>query len=387
MKKNKQEKLFSARSQLLNIGIIIAILVLTLIVLFNNIFDTKLDLSKLEVFRWWWLPLGALFMVLSMLCEAKNLSMILKKIGHNRSMKENIVYASSDLYFSAITPSASGGQPAAAYYMTKSGIPLSQSSAILVLNVTIYTVGLIVVSLIAFIARPDFYAAFDPAAKVCVWLGIGFHALLATVCFLFMFSRKIVMIAGTLVIRLLSVLRIFKNKEEKLESFRASIETYRDCVSIIRGNPALIIKLLVNAVMQRLFLMPITYLAFLALGVEAGFFDILFMQMYCTVGASAIPLPGAVGISESLHMFMFEPFFASAQDPLLAFSMILSRSVSGYLSIIVCGCITMTYHVRHVIRPRRALEERAISEENELSDDSDELDAEHTSLRENLPIS
>ncbi len=351
---NNREKMFSAKSQALNIGVVVLILALTLFVLFNSLYDpdNPIEFSYFLQVHWGWLLIGIILLALSVLCEARNLSLILKNIGHRRSIKDSVVYASSDIYFSAITPSASGGQPAAAYYMTKSGVPLSQSSAVLVLNVTLYTVGLLVLSAVALIARPGFYADFPATAKVCFWLGIGFHALLILVCLLFMFSKRIVMLVGRAVIHLLSVLHIFKNKEERLEAFAASIETYRSCVSIIKRNPLLIVRLLFYSVAQRLILMPITYLVFLAMGLDASFGDVLIMQIYCTVGASAIPLPGAVGISETLYLIVFERFIS---DPnLCMFSMVLSRTVSGYLAIMICGCITMTYHMRHVIRPRRA---------------------------------
>ena len=150
-----------------------------------------------------------------------------------------------------------------------------------------------------------------------------------------------------------SAFHIFKNKEEKLEAFAASIETYRSCVSIVKNNPFLAVRLLFYSVMQRLILMPITYLVFLAMGIDASFADVIVLQIYCTVGASAIPLPGAVGISETLYLIIFNRLIT---DPnLCMFSMVLSRSVSGYLAIMICGCITMTYHMRHVIRPRRGV--------------------------------
>ncbi|MFR2128888.1 MAG: hypothetical protein ACLS4M_06675 [Eubacterium ventriosum] len=39
--------------------------------------------------------------------------------GYKRPFRKCLVYSSSDIYFSAITPSATGGQPASAYFMMK----------------------------------------------------------------------------------------------------------------------------------------------------------------------------------------------------------------------------------------------------------------------------
>ena len=362
-KKRDREKLFSAKSQALNIGVIVFILGLTFFVLFRSLYDpdNPIDFSELLRLEWGWILLGPLFVFLSVFCEARNLSLILREIGHHRSWRECTVYASSDIYFSSITPSATGGQPAAAFYMTKSGIPLSQSSAVLVLNVTFYTVGLIVFTGIAFLLRPEFYASFAPTEKLCVWLGLGFHALLAAVCILFMVSRKMVLLVGGLVIRLLSALHIFKNREEKMQAFRASIETYRSCLTILKRNPSLVFRLLFYSVMQRLILTPITYLVFLSMGIEASLVDVVAMQIYCTVGASAIPLPGAMGISEALYVLLFKRFIPDPNRCM--FSMVLSRSVSGYLAILFCGYVTMSHHIRATVRARReaeALAEKSI---------------------------
>lgn len=371
-KKKNREAMFSARKQILNIGFVVLILAVTFIFLFNSLSDFNDPGSYkefLKTTRWWILPLGVVFLVLSVLCEARNLGMILKLIGHRKSLKDCTVYASSDLYFSAITPSATGGQPAAAYYMTKDGVPLSQSSAILVLNVSIYTLGLLVIGLLALFIRPDFYTGFAPNERLCFWLGIGFHGLLILACLLFMFSKKTVLLVGNLVIRLLSALRIFKDRDAKLAAYRASIANYRACVQIIKENPAIIFRLLFYSVMQRVLLMPITYLTFLACGVEVGFADTLVMQAYCTVGASAIPLPGAVGISETLFVDMFSAFPAfEGKNSLLMYVMILSRSVSGYLAIAFCGYITMSHHIRSIVRAGRTDAETGEDVEVDLPD-------------------
>ena len=106
--KRNRENMFSAKSQALNIGIIALILALTFFVLFNSLYDPEhpINYSDLLHLKWGWLLFGLVFLVLSVSCEARSLSLILKNIGHNRSMKECTIYASSDIYFSSITPSA-----------------------------------------------------------------------------------------------------------------------------------------------------------------------------------------------------------------------------------------------------------------------------------------
>ena len=67
-----------------------------------------------------WFIVGAFGGLLGFIVfEALSLHLILKKLGHKGKFTSSVAYSTSDLYYSAITPSASGGQPASAYYMMR----------------------------------------------------------------------------------------------------------------------------------------------------------------------------------------------------------------------------------------------------------------------------
>ena len=53
------------------------------------------------------------------------------------ALKKGVFYALVEFYFSGITPSSTGGQPAELYYMTKDKIPVRTSTIALILT-TIY---------------------------------------------------------------------------------------------------------------------------------------------------------------------------------------------------------------------------------------------------------
>lgn len=65
-------------------------------------------------------------------------------------------YAFVGFYFSSITPSASGGQPAQVYYMKKDDINISYSSLILLVIVVIHQVVVLAYSGIMFIMEREF---------------------------------------------------------------------------------------------------------------------------------------------------------------------------------------------------------------------------------------
>ena len=76
-------------------------------------------------------------------------------------MVSAMAYSCADIYYSALTPSASGGQPASAYYMIKDGIDGGGTSFILIFNLIAYTFAIFVVAALGFILRPAMFLGFE----------------------------------------------------------------------------------------------------------------------------------------------------------------------------------------------------------------------------------
>ena len=69
----------------------------------------------------WWLGAAALAMLAYIGFDAIMVQTLLRGFGYPMGHLKCISYAAADLYFSAITPSATGGQPMEAYFMVKDG--------------------------------------------------------------------------------------------------------------------------------------------------------------------------------------------------------------------------------------------------------------------------
>ena len=93
--------------------------------------------------------------------EGQCLAIIARPLGYKMKLRQATVYSAADLYFSAITPSATGGQPASAYYMAKDGIKVSDGTTILVLNILLYTMSLIIMGTWGLFVKLDFFMTAD----------------------------------------------------------------------------------------------------------------------------------------------------------------------------------------------------------------------------------
>ena len=75
-----------------------------------------------------WMVFAILCMLLFIYIEGMSIRYIAKFLGYRRSMNRGFLYSTANIYFSAITPSATGGQPASAFFMVRDGIPISVRS-------------------------------------------------------------------------------------------------------------------------------------------------------------------------------------------------------------------------------------------------------------------
>ena len=84
-------------------------------------------------------------------------------------------------------------------------------------------------------------------------------------------------------------------------------------------------------------------LVFLALGgAKRDWLDIFIGQSHVYLGSNAVPLPGAVGAADWLFVDMCGNYFS---DP-VSFNL-LSRGISFYCNVAICGLLTWFWLLRH----------------------------------------
>ena len=125
MNKETQPARMSGKRQFLwnLLFIVIAVLSVWVVTTQAKGFSPRRFAAFLENADPWYLGAAILMMlgyiavgVLAILC-------LLRGFGYRPGFFNGLSYVAADLYFSAITPSATGGQPAEGYLMVKDGIP------------------------------------------------------------------------------------------------------------------------------------------------------------------------------------------------------------------------------------------------------------------------
>ena len=292
-----------------------------------------------------WLLVAFLSMFGFVLFEALALGVLSNARGEKRTLWQNLTYSASDIYFSAITPSATGGQPASAYFMMKDGIGGMQATAILVANLCMYTLSIVVISFISLVFRFDIFLQFSTVSQILVIVGVILQLGLLVFFFLVLRHEKLLHRMCSGVLRFLCKIRLLKFLDEKERQLDAYMDNYRTQAKMITEHPKAMMRCFLLNFIQRSSQIAVTMFVYMATAGKS-FWEMLelwFRQSYVVMGSNCIPVPGAMGVSDFMMLDSFRHIMTESQAVNLE---LLSRSVSFYSCVFICGAITLIQFYR-----------------------------------------
>lgn len=287
-----------------------------------------------------------LYLIISVLCaagfvvfEAVAICSILRGIGYKTKPFDGLLYSTSDVYFSAITPSATGGQPASAYFMHEDKIPTGVVSATLILNLMMYTAAIGFLGIIAIILNPVFFKEFDRIPRILIML--GFVALIGLIAVFFTLLKD----SDKLFTLIKRIVVFFQNKnighnwERSLEKLEKVHKDYKNCATTFAGRNDILIKAFIWNVLQRASQIAIPMFMHLCLGgLRKDAVTLFSKQCLITIGYNFVPIPGAMGIADYLMIDGFSKIMTHETALLLD---MVSRAVSFYICVTISGLITL----------------------------------------------
>ncbi|MCI8336314.1 MAG: flippase-like domain-containing protein [Peptococcaceae bacterium] len=287
---------------------------------------------------------GLFIMFCYICCEALNTRRIMATFGQRLPLKQCLKYAFIGFYFCAITPSATGGQPAQIYYMKKDGIPVGFSALTLLINLAIYQTVTLLCGIVFFLLKSDFILAAMKGLGPLFLLGITIYLAALGLILAAIFSQTLIQKIFYAVIKLGTFCKIVKDPEQAREHADQQLAEYAQCVAHMKRHPQLLTYNFLITLLQLLCYFSIPYFVYMAFHLSGySFWEIIAMQVVLTVSVSALPLPGAVGASEGSFLKLFEIFFAPA---ILLPAMLLTRFINFYAMLVISGIIAVAAHWR-----------------------------------------
>ena len=269
--------------------------------------------------------------------EGLGLQCTCRFFGHGFSAGKGIVFSATDIFFYAITPSASGGQPAALILMMKNGVPAAVSAIALLLNLLMYTVAILLISAVCCMVYPGIFMRMGLAPKLFIAFGVIVQIAFIALFLMCIFSDRLILNVCRWGLRLLCKLHIYKDYDKQYEKLIAMIKQYKECGALLRRETGLLIKVFLCNLAQRLSVILVSVCVFLAVGGKAVCaFKAFSVQALAVLGSNAVPIPGAVGVADYILLSGFKQL---VHDPVSV--ELLSRGMSFYSTILFCGILLL----------------------------------------------
>ncbi len=347
----------AATKRYLNIAFILGTLLLILVIGINNNELKNVGQAFSNISPWWLLAcLGAWLCFL--LLESTSLGYFLYKQGYPLSFRYILFVALMGLYYSSITPGATGGQPMQVYYLKKREVPIGVSSSVLTVKFFCFQFMLLVLGGAVWVAQPAFVQDQLWGAKVFLIAGYLFNSFSVCLLLFMVVNKRMVRFFILLFIRVGTILRICKDPVQSATKWEGILATFHTSVMLIRKRPKeLLVQLFINAV-QVLSIMAVTVFVYHALGLKGmPTIKIVTMALLLYISASYTPLPGASGAQEGGFMIYLKNIFPAVQ---IFPALLLWRLFTYYMTLLAGAGVTVIQTARSIVKapPPKAEEQK-----------------------------
>jgi len=320
-----------------NTVLFLTILGLTLYGVFHGEDMGEMKAALMQTKVWWLVPAaGCVFVFIW--GESIIIWYMLRTYGIHIKEALCFLISSVGFFFSCVTPSATGGQPMQIYFMKKEKIPIPVSTVILMIVTITYKLVLVVVGVSILLFGRGFQEQYLTGILPIFYLGIALNVFCVSFMMILVFHpslAKKMMICG---LKLLEHLHFMKKKEMRLQRLEASMDMYNETAAFMKEHKLLMVNVFLITLGQRLALFAVTWFVCLAFSISGqSAITVILLQAVISVSVDMLPLPGGMGISETLFLAIFPPIFGELLLP----AMVLSRGLGYYSELLISAIFTV----------------------------------------------
>lgn len=267
---------------------------------------------------------------------------LMRTLGTRLKKWTCFLFSSIGFFFSCITPSASGGQPAQIYYMRRKNIPIPVATLVLMIVTITYKAVLVLVGLAIIVFGQGFMHRYLTGILPVFYLGILLNVLCVGFMLILVFHTTLAQSLMEKGLGFLEKLHLMHYKQSRHEKLNAAMEKYKETAVYFKTHKHVVLIVLAITFAQRFALFLSTYFVYLAFGLsDYAVGTIVMLQAVISISVDMLPLPGGMGISEKLFLTIFVPVFGAQ---LVLPGMILSRALSYYTELLLSALLTILAH-------------------------------------------
>ncbi|WP_167956731.1 lysylphosphatidylglycerol synthase transmembrane domain-containing protein [Anaerosporobacter faecicola] len=292
-----------------------------------------------------YLLLGIVAVIFFVCCESVIICFMMKKLRSPIKLKGCIKYSFIGFFFSCITPSATGGQPAQLYYMKKDKVNLGVATLVL-LEVTIaYKSILILFGMLMLTIKRKFVFHYLGKNICFLYFGIVINIVVVLWLMLMIFYTKPIRYLVHKGIHILVKIKLIRDEESTLTKIDHAFDNYNKSAVFLKEHKSVMVVVFIITFIQRVALFLVTYFVYRAFGLSRyGVVDIVALQSIISIAVDMLPLPGGIGASENLFLIIFQKIFGKA---LIIPGMLLSRGISYYGLLLISAGVTVVVQIKN----------------------------------------
>ena len=265
-------------------------------------------------------------------------------------LRDSLELSMTGLYFNAITPFATGGQPFQAYTMKRMGMDLGDAMGVLLSKFLVYQTSVVGVSTVFIVSKWDFFRNEITAMiegktflnfTVLLLIGYVINTLVFLIALMFAVFPETSKKMADFFIWVLAKLRFVKNPAKTKEYFHGKLDQCGKGFRALIHNLPVLIRSFLYTVLYLLSYVAVPYAVYRAfdsaLGPQAaafGLFTVMGAEAFVMLVSSFFPLPGS-SVGAEFFFYSFFLLFFNGSDGLTKVSVIVWRVITFYLTIAV----------------------------------------------------
>lgn len=323
----------------LNVIILILITFLVMYLVLKDDFNTTVDTIKnVNLF----ILIALLFMILNIFFQSLSVHNFLKEVKSDYKFIDTFMLMVSALFFNAITPFSSGGQPFQMYLLRKQGIKVTDSGNVLLQNFFTYQLSLIIMGTFSIVINYMFnILPSNTILKHIVFVGYLVNLFVLFVLLFLIYAKSINTNLLNKILDFIFNFKFIKNRETLKENLKNKIDDFYNSAVYFKNNKKNLFKSLFYNLTSLVMLYIVPLFIFYSIGeyTSINTLESVALSGYTYLIGSFVPIPGGTGGLEYAFINFFQNFTVGAS---LSAIMILWRFITYYFGMIL-GALSLLY--------------------------------------------
>lgn len=286
-----------------------------------------------------WVFITLLAVAAGWLLESMTLHVFCHHVKRDWTLGRSFCVAMTGLFYSAITPFATGGQPMQIYSMKKMGMDTGKAGSAIALKTLSYQVVMVLYALIMVVFRLRFFQTSVSQFSFLTVIGLVSNSVFILTVFFFLVSEKTTDRVLRFFLRTLYRLHLCKRPVVRYRMIHSQFSLFHNSIKVMGRSLKIYVRAISLTVLQITIGSLIPYFLLRSFNIVnplADPFTMVAAQVFVTMVSAFIPLPGASGAAEGSFGLFFNMFFKATIIP----AVFIWRFLTYYINILAGGIVS-----------------------------------------------